>query len=300
LDGSRGWRDRLGAAGLSARALLGRPLEELGDWPGLSREELSRDPLPWLALREGELEGMYAAWSSGSSGQGPLAVPRFDVDGEDRLARFAEAARARGVDLSSARCGAFLCALPGRPEPLTWLGQARTVPVQRLSLLKDGWAERLCALAPDFWTLSPAGLARVLASGASVPSPRVVLSTALQLPGELRREAERRLRCPVVDLFSTAETGPFAAGCPADGRHFHVLTGGAFVRVDAGGLRVTRLGDSPLPLLNYLVADRAAGLASACPSCRHSGPTLLGLTGRTLSEKGEHSTAAFLPRAPAT
>jgi phenylacetate-CoA ligase len=163
--------------------------------------------------------------------------------------------------------------------------------VQRLSLCRDGWAERLRALAPDLWTLSPAGLALVLRAGELLPRPRVVFSTALVLPGELRLDAEARLGCPVVDLFSTAETGPFAAGCEVNGLHFHVLTGGACVLADAGGLRVTRLGDSPLPLLNYRVADAAEALRLQCPACGHAGPTLLHLRGRRLSEKGEHSTA---------
>lgn len=303
LEGSGGWRDRLRSAGREAKELLAPgddalPSEALADWPGLDRDDLSRDPLPWLSLRTGELEGMHAAWSSGSSGQGALAVPRFDADVDHRFARYREAARARGVDLGTVQRGAFLCALPGRPEPLTWLDAARTVPVQRISLCGDGWEERLRELAAGAWTLSPVGLARVLASRAPLHRPRVVFSTALALPGELRHEAEARLGCPVVDLFSTAETGPFAAGCSVDGGHFHVLTGGVRVRVEAGGLRVTRLGDSPLPLLNYRVRDHADALLTRCPACGHAGPTLANLRGRLLSEKGEHSTAALPLRAP--
>jgi hypothetical protein len=302
MEGSSGWRERLRSAGLEAQQLLllgegTLPAEAIADWPGLERSDLSRDPLPWLALRTGELEGMHAAWSSGSSGQGALAVPRFDADLEHRFARYREASGARGVELASVRHGAFLCALPGRPEPLTWLDGARTVPVQRVSLCRAGWAERLRELAPDAWTLSPAGLALVLGSKEPLPRPRVVFSTALVLPGELRREAESHLGCPVVDLFSTAETGPFASGCAVHGGHFHVLTGGARVLVDAHGLRVTRLGDSPLPLLNYRVADVAEALLPRCPACGHEGPTLAHLKGRSLSEKGEHSSAGLPLRA---
>ena len=309
LEGAPAWRERLAAHGLAAGDLVslshgmdtrGALREALASFPGLTRADLSADASAWLAPGEGELAGMFPAWSSGSSGQGPLAVPRFDADVAHRHARTWEAARSRGVDTGALSHGAFLCALHGRPEGRAYLDVERSIPVDRVSLCREGWEDRLRACAPSFWNLSPVGLERALEAHAvqPLPVPRAVFSTALALEEALRVRGEAALGCPVLDLFSTAETGPFAAGCPLGGGAFHVLEGGFVVDADAGGLRVTRLGDSPLPLLNYRVADRATSVAGTCPRCGHGGTTLVGLRGRTLSEKGEHSTAAARPRAP--
>jgi hypothetical protein len=309
LAGSPRWTERLGSSGFTPGDLAaaagtleshGALLRLLATFPGLSREDLAADAPGWLAPRGGELSQLHPAWSSGSSGQGPLAVPRFDADITHRLACVMEAAGARGVAPSSLDRGAFLCALPGRPEGRAYLDAAQALPVDRVSLCREGWEGRVRALEASFWNLSPVGLERALDAHrvSPLPRPRAVFSTALHLDDALRTRAEDALGCPVVDLFSTAETGPFAAGCPLGGRAFHVLVQGFAVDADAGGLRVTRLGDSPLPLLNYRVADRAEALAPACPRCGHAGPTLVGLRGRTLSEKGEHSSAPAPLRAP--
>jgi phenylacetate-coenzyme A ligase PaaK-like adenylate-forming protein len=124
------------------------------------------------------------------------------------------------------------------------------------------------------------------------PSPQVIFSTALHLPLPLRREAEQRLNCPVIDLYSTAETGPLACACPDSDQNFHIFAPEIDVALDAFGLLVTRHSDAILPLLNYRIQDYAENLAPRCSKCTHIGPTLLGFRGRTVSTKGEHSRAA--------
>ncbi|MBM4379531.1 MAG: hypothetical protein FJ086_09565 [Deltaproteobacteria bacterium] len=301
LAAAPAWRERLASRGFAPGDLLAASehadthataVRLLAPFPGLTRADLAEDASAWLSPRVDELPQLHPAWSSGSSGQGPLAVPRFDADVAHRQARMWEAAAAGGISAEALCRGAFLCALPGRPEGRAWLDVPRSIPVDRISLCRAGWEDRLRACGADFWNLSPVGLAHALQSHEArpLPPPRVVFSTALVLEDALRRRTEDAFGCPVLDLFSTAETGPFAWGCSAGGA-FHVLSGGFLVDVDPEGLRVTRLGDSPLPLLHYRLADHATAALPGCPRCGHAGPTLVGLRGRTRSEKGEHSSA---------
>ncbi|MCB1169362.1 MAG: hypothetical protein KDK25_03460, partial [Leptospiraceae bacterium] len=53
--------------------------------------------------------------------------------------------------------------------------------------------------------------------------PSVILSTASTLSSEMRKEMEEYFRCPVVDMYSTNETGPIACSCPVHPDRFHVL-----------------------------------------------------------------------------
>lgn len=54
--------------------------------------------------------------------------------------------------------------------------------------------------------------------------PQAVLSTASTLSAELRKEMEEYFRCPVVDFYSTNETGPIASNCPKHPQRFHLLS----------------------------------------------------------------------------
>ncbi len=279
--------DRLGRSPFFLRRLreaalspwdLQRPAD-LEAFPQLSRGDLVEHPFDALGLRApDELDGAVWAWSKGSTGP-PLAVVRTRADLDARWALHRRIAAAHGVDPDELRRGAFLCALPSRPEYRTWADGARTVPVERISLLREGALERLAAARPDFWSLSPAGLRRLLASPRHL-RPRIVFSTALWLSPDLRVAASAALGCPIANVYSMAETGPLAFECPSTAGAFHVLTPEIHLELAQGRLLVTRLTDALLPLLRYRIEDQVSALVEAC-ACGYRGATLVGLAGRS-------------------
>jgi len=294
---SPAWRARLLREGYTIGDLEGfcdLAYEErsqlLNRLPELSRADLSVDALAWVSDDPRARHSMHWTWSSGSTGSVPLAVPRFNEDLDFRWRAMGTLSEQRGVGRASLERGAFLCALPRRVEACTWADSKRLIPIERVSLAHPDWVERLQTIDADFWNLSPVGLERALEANnaALLPRPRIIYSTALRLPLSLRLEAEQTFRSPVLDLYSTAETGPIAVACPESDENFHLLSPWIQVLTDRDGLKVTRFSDSPLPLLNYRVKDRVRAITPTCPTCPHLGSTLLGLQGRVLSEKGEH------------
>lgn len=290
LAESPAWRARLASHGFSPYDLS---VQEgaFGKWPRLSREDLAQNALDWISASALELETLDWVWSSGSR-EAPFAVPLTLSDKAFRWRIYQRAASERGVDAGALVRGALLCALPGRPEYQTFQDAEQRVPVERISIGREGWPSRLRDAQPTHWNVSPIGLELLLHAHrqSKLPPPQVIFSTALQLSSALRWEAQEVFGCPVIDLFSSVETGPFAVGCiqSQDDGVFHVRTPDFVVEVACGVLRITRLTDAPLPLLNYELNDTAERLEASCPLCGQDTPTLTGLRGRTRSQKGEH------------
>lgn len=97
--------------------------------------------------------------------------------------------------------------------------------------------------------------------------PKAVLSTALSLDPELRREFEATFECPVLDWYSTTETGPIAFSA-ADGEGLEILPHDLFLEVldptgrpspegELGEVVVTCLRNGFLPLIRYRTGDHA-------------------------------------------
>jgi phenylacetate-CoA ligase len=107
-------------------------------------------------------------------------------------------------------------------------------------------------------------------------APRALLSTATALEPAFARELAARWRCPVIDVYSTTETGPIAGSVP-DGGGLRILSDDLYVEVvDARGLPVplgTRGevtvtgGRNPyVPLLRYRTGDTARLVAPPASS----------------------------------
>ncbi len=87
---------------------------------------------------------------------------------------------------------------------------------------------------PQLVTSDPASLVRMLEWEIPV-APRAILSTALELPSSLRAALREEYDCPVVDWYSTTETGPIAYSWDDEGR-MKLVCEDAFVEVvDADG-----------------------------------------------------------------
>jgi phenylacetate-CoA ligase len=88
------------------------------------------------------------------------------------------------------------------------------------------------------------------------------------------------LGAPVVNYLAATETGPIAWECLVEAGRFHVLHPDVWVEAEGGQLDVTRLRDSPLPLLRYRTGDRGAVEDGVC-ACGVRGRSIVGLEGRS-------------------
>jgi phenylacetate-CoA ligase len=165
----------------------------------------------------------------------------------------------------------------------------------RLNLAKHAWpggldaARRFIpALAPGFLSGDPVSLAELLSL--EVPArPAALLSTAVALAPALARALEARYGCPVIDWYSTTETGPVACSRPgAEG--LALLAPDLFVEViDAAGapvpegargeLAVTGGRNPFLPLLRYRTGDHAR-MVTVAAAGGHREARLVELEGR--------------------
>jgi phenylacetate-CoA ligase len=129
------------------------------------------------------------------------------------------------------------------------------------------------AARPTILFTDPAGLCAWIRRPPRV-RPAAVLSSASQLSPHVRATAENVLGTPIIDYWSTTETGPIAVSC---GVGHHVL-GDVIVEEDRGELLVTRIRPGATVVLRWRSGDRGR-VVPRCP-CGHSGPTLLDFQGR--------------------
>lgn len=273
------WRDRLRAAGLSPDDL--RTLADLPHLPILERDELA-DGWRELADLDGDPE-LHVATTSGSGGQALLAL-RSGYDGVHMWAVLRFWCRHLGVPLPARPRLVLLDALPGGLEyrdPSPALGPRGAL--LRISTVRPRPLERLVRARPAILSSDPAGLHWLLGAlpDTSPPpiAPRLVLSSAQHLAPALRDTVAARLGAPVIDYYAATETGPIAWRCPLAPDRLHVLHPDVHVESEGGRLLVTRLRDSPLPLLRYAIGDTADLTHGPCP-CGATGASLTAFAGR--------------------
>ena len=141
----------------------------------------------------------------------------------------------------------------------------------KVNLHPDGWAggvesarRFLAEAAPRLITGDPVAFAELKRWEVPV-RPALMLSTAVALSPGLRGRLQDHFGCPVVDWYSTTETGPIAATCPgADG--LRVLPHDLWVEAldddglpvadgSRGELTVTGGRNPYLPLVRYRTGD---------------------------------------------
>lgn len=146
----------------------------------------------------------------------------------------------------------------------------------------------LDATAPAFLTGDPLGFAEMLRRGIGCRTG-ALLSTAMAMPRSLRERLEKRFQCPVIDWYSTTETGPIGYTCRLN-QGFHILPRDLYVEIldpDGKGLPVGEKGEitvsggrNPyLPLLRYRTGDHGRMDAAPCP-CGDRMPRIVDLQGR--------------------
>lgn len=254
-----------------------RRIEDLRHFPLLDRDGLRAGftTLPALPAR-GPVSRLFVERSSGSTGQ-PVTVLKEDYDSVHMWAVLRFWTSRLGLRLPARPKIALLCTLPHGVEYRTPLPAVRGT-LARISLVRPEPGARLVAFRPDVVFTDPAGL-HWLAGQREPWRPRLLLSSAMHLPLELRERVAARLEVPILNYYSCAETGPIAWECLTSAGRFHVLLPDVFAESVAGEVVVTRLRASVLPLLRYRTGD--AGQVE-CDSCRcgHRGFSILGLLGR--------------------
>jgi len=274
-------RARLRGLGLSPNDL--QHLDDLRQFPSLDRETLARAFDEIAALRASPAHGrLFVERSSGSSGR-PIAVLKEDYDSVHMWALVRFWLRRFGRRLPARPRVVLLCTLAHGVEYETPLPALAAGTLARISVARPAAFERLCERRPHLLFSDPVGLHWLLGRPPLPFVPRLVLSSALHLAPTLRRDAERALRAPVVNYYSTAETGPLAWECDERPGVFHVLLPDVWVESIDGELVVTRLRDSVLPLLRYETGDHGDVREGVC-ACGHAGPSIIGLEGRRACE----------------
>ena len=144
-------------------------------------------------------------------------------------------------------------------------------------------------LAPLFLAGDPVGLAEMISW--EIPAkPAAVFSTAVALSPKLKARLADYFQCPVIDWYSTTETGPVAFSCPEG--FLHILPHDIFVETitsegdpapgsEPGEITVTGGRNPYLPLLRFKTGDHARLVHEPCP-CGDPMPRLMDLEGRSL------------------
>lgn len=271
------YRESLRAAGLSPRDL--GSLDDLRHFPVLERETLAERGGDLLALpagdpREAEL---VLVRSSGSTGE-PVSVPRLRLDLLHMWAVLRFFLRRLDVSLPDRPRVVLLCPLPGGLEYSVRLPLLGEGALHRLSLQRPRPLERLRRARPAVLFSDPEGL-HWLAGQPGAPRPRLLLTSASHFGAAQRAALAATQPAPVVNYYSTTETGPIAWECLQSTGLFHVLLPDVWVESAAGQLLVTRLRPGAWPLLRYRTGDAGQVREGRC-ACGFEGPSLTGFDGR--------------------
>lgn len=249
------------------------PRASFFDIPPTDRGDLSAETWAFVP-DDAPLDNLIVYTTSGTTGH-PLEVP-WTPEGASRYLPLLRRA--------ATRHGAGLVGGPGRVAIALVCDQKRTFTLAQLSFFLGGaghvkinldpgaWrdpadrAAYLDALDPEIYTGDPISF-ETLASLPLSAHPRALISSSMTLLPGLRDRLAARFGCPVIDVYSTNETGPMAVAAP-DGSGYELLHNRLYVEIldDAGapcppgarGEVVVSGGFNPLlPLLRYRTGDTA-------------------------------------------
>ncbi len=186
------------------------------DIPTTSRADLSREI--WSFVPDSlPLDDLIIYATSGTTGH-PLTIPSHPVVGACYTPLLKTALAMKGIELKSGR-GQVGCVLVGYQK------RAYTYPSVtphqdeaghlKLNLHPDDWrdpddrARFLDDCNPELYTGDPLAFAELMRLPLKT-RPRALISTAMMLTPGLRRQLESHFDCPVLDVYSTNESGPIA------------------------------------------------------------------------------------------
>ena len=256
-----------------------------------TRDDLRRRP--WDFVPDGKsLDDLIVYTTSGTTGS-RLTLPATPQLPARYLPLFRLALAQVGVSLDGGAGRVGVVHLCHQRETVVLCGVSHVLGgagFVKVNLHDAGWrnpaADRdpfLRSLDSELVTGDPATLLRLAAMTGRPLRPKAVLSAGATLLPEARRRITADLECPVIDMFSTNETGPI--GFDRDGNGFRILQPRLFVEVlddddrpvppgVVGRLAFTGGLNTHLPLIRYLTGDEASLVDGA------DGPRLTRLHGR--------------------
>jgi phenylacetate-CoA ligase len=241
------------------------------DIPTTSRADLARD-IAQFVPDDVAIDRLINFQTSGTTGH-PLLVASHPRAAACYLAFHKRALRRFGIELTSARGQVGVVLVGFQKRCFTYVSVTPTMDesgLAKINLHPDEWqhpddrAAYLDALAPELLSGDPLAFAEL----ATLPMrwrPRALLSTSMALRPGLRRVLEDRFACPVLDLYSSNETGPIAVFDEGAGGHV-LLQPRMFVEIldrdgrrvapgERGEITVTGGFNPCLPLLRYRTGD---------------------------------------------
>ena len=233
----------------------GRDFESL---PCVTREDIRR--APWSFVPDSQpLDDMIDYFTAGTTGQRMDVLSHPDV-ASMRLPIYRKALASRGITLEGGEgrvAIAFVCSQSSTytyASLSSFLGGAASV---KINLNPADWldpadrARFLDDCQPEIVTGDPLAFLDLAALPVSI-KPKAMISSAMNLLPPVQEQLERRFGCPVIDIYSTTETGPIAY---RNGDAFEILAHDVFVETIDGEIVVT-VGRNPfLPLLRYRTGD---------------------------------------------
>jgi phenylacetate-CoA ligase len=280
------WVTRLAAFCLSEVPIYrrrGGTAEAFAAIPPVGREELLREP--WSFVPDGQpLDGLMNYYTSGTSGH-RIEVLSHPEAAAKRLPLYRKALARHGATLEGGEGRVAIAFVCSQATTLTYASLSAYLGgggVVKINLNPADWSrpqdrvEFLEDCRPELVTGDPLSLLD-LAELPVALRPRALLSSAMALLPPVRDRLEERFGCPVVDVYSTCESGPIGVAT-ADG--FEVLPHDLYLEIlredgtvagpgERGEIAVT-VGRNPfLPLLRYRTGDWATlSLAGSAPVLR--------------------------------
>lgn len=267
----------------------GRAAKNFLDIEPSSREDISREP--WSFVPDSQpLDDLIVYETSGATGH-PLRVFSHPIVSSLYLPLLRAALASRGVALEggSGRVSIVLaCA-----QSLTFTYAAVSSYLGGAGFIKinlnphdwrsaDDMAQFLDGMNAEIYTGDPLSFLELM----QIPftkKPKAVVSTAMTLFPEMKREMEKRFQCPVIDAYSMNEARFIAFGAHRGGHE--ILAQDVYVEIlgedgkpckagTRGEISLTCARNPFLPLLRYRTGDYAA------MDNRGKFPLLIGLEGR--------------------
>jgi phenylacetate-coenzyme A ligase PaaK-like adenylate-forming protein len=256
--------------------------------PTIDRADLSRDVVSFVpdTLPVDEI----IVYSTSSTTGHPVVLPSHPVVAGCYLSLVKRALSRRGVTLSSKR-GQVACVMIGFQQKCFTYASVNPLVDDagfvKINLHPGDWrhpedrAKFIDACEPEFISGDPLSFAELARLGVKC-RPKALISTSMTLLDALRHALENSFGCPVLDIYSTNESGPI--GVDIEGGHIPVQPKLYIEILDAqrsrcpintrGEITLTGGFNPYLPLLRYRTGDYAS------LSFDGDQPLLCGLEGR--------------------
>jgi phenylacetate-CoA ligase len=260
--------------------------EHLDRLPMLDRPTIMHNGLE--AFLTVDRAGLIAVQTSGSTGA-PGRFLRSWVEETGYSARWMRVYSAYGCRPWDAQVNVAIADKPDRKGPIKLMRRMRILPPVAKLASDTPAAEilaRVQALRPPILTGYAGAIESladyVLATGATVPQPRAVFCTAMEVTDRCLEVAERAFGAPAVDVYVTNEFGVIAWSCPVRRDVLHLNDDALIVEVlgpdgtpalpgQVGELVITSLDLRAMPLIRYRMGDMAARIPGRCECGRGLG-----------------------------